>query len=84
MEGFTQFLVNFLLGFLTCLIFSKGLIKITVHHVNENVVPTLDQPNLDELEHKMLDKTPDERDDQYQTEAIIKDVRDTMGGSDRV
>jgi hypothetical protein len=83
MEEFINFLGDFLLGFLTCLVFSKGIIKITVHHINENIVPKVTEVDLNELEKQMLDKKQDERDDAYNTEAIIKDVSDIMGGSDR-
>ena len=79
-----QFISYFLLGFLTCLIFNKGIIKITVHHINENVVPTLNSPDLKELEQQMLNKKHDEQDDLYDTKAIMSDVIDTMGGSDRL
>jgi hypothetical protein len=84
MEGFIQFISNFLLGFISCLVFTKGIIKITVHHINENVVPTLNQPDLKELEQQMLDEKPNEQDDLYDTKAIMSDVIDTMGGSDRL
>lgn len=84
MALFIQFISNFLLGFLTCLIFSKGIIKITVHHINENVVPTLDSPDLKDLEQQMLDEKPDAQDDLYDTKAIMSDVIETMGGSDRL
>ena len=84
MEGFIQFISNFLLGFISCLVFTNGIIKITVHHINENVVPTLNQPDLKELEQQMLDEKPDEQDNLYDTKAIMSDVIDTMGGSDRL
>ena len=84
MEVFIQFISYFLLGFISCLVFTKGIIKITVHHINENVVPTLDSPDLKELEQQMLDAKHDEQDDLYDTKAIISDVIDTMGGSDRL
>lgn len=84
MEAFIQFASYFLLGFITCLVFSKGIIKITVHHINENVVPKVTELDLNELEKQMLNKKPDEQDDLYDTKAIMTDVIDTMGGSDRV
>lgn len=84
MEEFINFLGDFLLGFITCLIFSKGIIKITVHHINENIVPSPEDLNMDKLEDEMLDEHQDPKDELYETKAIMNDVIDTMGGSDRL
>ena len=84
MEEFINFLWDFLLGFITCLIFSKGIIKITVHHINENIVPSPEDLNMDKLEDEMLDEHQDPKDELYETKAIMDDVIDTMGGSDRL
>ena len=84
MEAFINFISAYLLGVLTILIFTKNKIKIQVHHINENVVSTAAQPDMKAIEKEMLDKTPNEQDDLYQTQAIMNDVIATMGGSDRL
>lgn len=84
MEIFISFLSYFLLGFITCLIFNKGIIKITVHHINENVVSDTSNLDIKKLEDEMLDEHQNPQDDMYQTKAIMTNVMDTMGGSDRV
>ena len=84
MEEFINFLGDFLLWFITCLVFSKGIIKITVHHINENIVPSPEDLNMDKLEDEMLDEHQDPKDELYETKAIMNDVIDTMGGSDRL
>lgn len=84
MEEFIQFISNFLLGFITCLILNKGIIKIKVHHINENVVPDTSNLDIKKLEDEMLDEHQNPQDDMYQTKAIMTNVMDTMGGSDRL
>lgn len=84
MEEFIQFISYFLLGFLSCLILNKGIIKVTVHRINEDIVPDTSKLDIRKLEDEMLDEHQDPQDDMYQTKAIMNDVMDVMGGSDRL
>lgn len=77
----------FVIGFLICWVITKKPLQIKVHHVNENVIK---QVNIDEIraaEEEMLTEDPklDQKYANFDTDFnnILKEVNETMGGSDR-
>ena len=79
MREFVMFIIGMLLMYL---ILQKPL-KITVHHVNENIVPDVNETKLKELEEKMLKEDPQNDNLYEQLDETIREVNDIMGGSDR-
>lgn len=79
MREFVMFVIGMLLMYL---ILQKPL-KITIHHVNETIVPDVDDAKLKELEQKMLKEDPQNDNLYEQLDETIREVNDIMGGSDR-
>lgn len=79
MENFFYLIIGSLI---TYLILQKPL-QITVHHKHENIIPQINDPDLQDLENKML--TPDVKNDQlYEDfEKTLEEINNIMGGSDR-
>ena len=77
----------FVIGFLICWVLTKKPIQIKVHHVQETVQNTISDAEMRALEDAMLKEKPEEdkkfEDFDSRFGDIMREVNETMGGSDR-
>ena len=77
----------FVIGFLICWVITKKPIQIKVHHVQENVQNNVTAAEMSALEEEMLKEKPEEdkkfEDFDSRFGDIMREVNETMGGSDR-
>lgn len=77
----------FVIGFLICWVLTKKPIQIKVHHVQETVQNTISDAEMRALEDAMLKEKPEEdkKFDDFDSRFgdIMREVNETMGGSDR-
>ena len=77
----------FVIGFLICWVLTKKPIQIKVHHVQETVQNTISDAEMRALEDAMLKDKPEEdkkfEDFDSRFGDIMREVNETMGGSDR-
>lgn len=77
----------FVIGFLICWIITKKPIQIKVHHVQEIVQNKISDAEMRALEDEMLKEKPEEdkkfEDFNSRFGDIMREVNETMGGSDR-
>ena len=77
----------FVIGFLICWVITKKPIQIKVHHVQETVQNTISDAEMRALEDAMLKDKPEEdkkfEDFDSRFGDIMREVNETMGGSDR-
>ena len=77
----------FVIGFLICWVLTKKPIQIKVHHVQETVQNKISDAEMRALEEDMLKNKPEEdkkfEDFDSRFGDIMREVNETMGGSDR-
>ena len=77
----------FVIGFLICWVITKKPIQIKVHHVQETVQNKISNAEMRALEEEMLKNKPEEdkkfEDFDSRFGDIMREVNETMGGSDR-
>lgn len=77
----------FVIGFLICWVLTKKPIQIKVHHVHETVQNNVTAAEMRALEEEMLQNKPEEdkkfEDFDSKFGDIMREVNETMGGSDR-
>lgn len=77
----------FVIGFLICWVITKKPIQIKVHHVQETVQNKISDAEMRALEEEMLKNKPEEdkkfEDFDSRFGDIMREVNETMGGSDR-
>lgn len=77
----------FVIGFLICWVITKKPIQIKVHHVQETVQNKISDAEMRALEDEMLKNKPEEdkkfEDFDSRFGDIMREVNETMGGSDR-
>lgn len=77
----------FVIGFLICWVITKKPIQIKVHHVQETVQNKISDAEMRALEDAMLKEKPEEdkKFDDFDSRFgdIMREVNETMGGSDR-
>lgn len=77
----------FVIGFLICWVLTKKPIQIKVHHVQETVQNKISDAEMRALEDEMLKNKPEEdkkfEDFDSRFGDIMREVNETMGGSDR-
>ena len=77
----------FVIGFLICWVITKKPIQIKVHHVHETVQNKISNAEMRALEEEMLKNKPEEdkkfEDFDSRFGDIMREVNETMGGSDR-
>ena len=77
----------FVIGFLICWVLTKKPVQIKVHHVQETIQNNVDLDAMRKLEEEMLKEKPEEdkkfADFDSKFGDIMREVNETMGGSDR-
>lgn len=77
----------FVIGFLICWVLTKKPIQIKVHHVQETIQNKISDAEMRALEEEMLKNKPEEdkkfEDFDSRFGDIMREVNETMGGSDR-
>lgn len=76
-------LLFFVIGFVLCWLITQKPLKISVHHIQENLVSEKSEKELEELQEKMLKEDPKNDKLYEEIDKITMEINDIMGGSDR-